>query len=438
MSSPENAPAAAAAAGGDDGGVIEDEVEEYSEEFKCCVCLELIYKPVVLACGHISCFWCVFEAMDFWQESRCPVCRHAYYHFPSICWLLHAVLLKLYPKAYQIRESQVAKAEKAHGTSSPQFENYLAVSHGSEQMASQCHTTVQGKDCLGGEPLEPVRSENNSTTATTGILTNSSDQITTAGSDHVDICNKQISIDDLLCSVCKELLCRPVVLNCGHVFCEACIVTSNKEPCRCPVCRSMHPNGFPKVCLVLEAFLKQHVSEEYSARMDKRRTCEIGNSSTADSTSVPEGSKGSSVPMDEHLCSSGHKVHFGVGCDCCGMCPLIGNRYKCKDCHEKIGFDLCEDCYKSSSNLPGRFNQQHKPDHEFEVVEPKPIINLPYDFPEGYAPDHLANPTDGSTDPDLSLDNQEDSEGDVPEDDVVGPVNANDSSGGNEDLGPTL
>ncbi|KAJ0957887.1 putative transcription factor C2H2 family [Helianthus annuus] len=418
MTNPANAPAAATAAGGD----IHDEAEEYSEDFVCCVCLDLIYKPVVLACGHISCFWCVFEAMDVWQESRCPVCRHAYYHFPSICWLLHSVLLKLYPKAYQIRESQVTETEKTNGTSSPQFENYLAVSHGSEQMASQCRTTVQGKDCSGRESSEPVRFENNSTTATTGIHTNSSDQ--------VDRCNKQISMNDLLCAVCKELLCRPVVLNCGHVFCEACIVTSNKEPCRCPVCRSMHPNGFPKVCLVLEAFLKQHVSEEYSARIAKRRTCEIGNSSTGDSTSVPEGSKGSSVPMDEHLCSSGHKVHFGVGCDCCGIYPLIGNRYKCKDCHEEIGFDLCEDCYKSSSNLPGRFNQQHKPDHEFEVVEPKPIMILPSDFPEGYAPDHLANQTDGSTD--------QDSEGDVPEGDVVGLVNDNDASGGNEGFGPTL
>lgn len=27
---------------------------------------------------------------------------------------------------------------------------------------------------------------------------------------------KQISKDDLLCSACKELLVRPVVLNCGH------------------------------------------------------------------------------------------------------------------------------------------------------------------------------------------------------------------------------
>lgn len=28
--------------------------------------------------------------------------------------------------------------------------------------------------------------------------------------------NKQISKDDLLCLACKELLVRPVVLNCGH------------------------------------------------------------------------------------------------------------------------------------------------------------------------------------------------------------------------------
>lgn len=28
--------------------------------------------------------------------------------------------------------------------------------------------------------------------------------------------SKRISKDDLLCSACKELLVRPVVLNCGH------------------------------------------------------------------------------------------------------------------------------------------------------------------------------------------------------------------------------
>nr|GEW44031.1 E3 ubiquitin-protein ligase PRT1-like isoform X1 [Tanacetum cinerariifolium] len=69
----DHSPAAAEADHGD-----EKEVEEYSDEFTCCVCLDLLYKPVVLACGHISCFWCVYEAMDTWQESRCPVCRHSF------------------------------------------------------------------------------------------------------------------------------------------------------------------------------------------------------------------------------------------------------------------------------------------------------------------------------------------------------------------------
>lgn len=54
------------------------------------------------------------------------------------------------------------------------------------------------------------------------------------------------------------------------------------------------------------------------------------------------------------------------------MCPIIGERYRCKDCLEKIGFDLCQNCYQSSSKLPGRFNQQHREDHKLEKVENHP------------------------------------------------------------------
>ena len=50
------------------------------------------------------------------------------------------------------------------------------------------------------------------------------------------------------------------------------------------------------------------------------------------------------------------------------MCPIVGDRYRCKDCKEKIGFDLCGDCYNTNSKLPGRFNQQHTPEHKFELV----------------------------------------------------------------------
>lgn len=58
------------------------------------------------------------------------------------------------------------------------------------------------------------------------------------------------------------------------------------------------------------------------------------------------------------------------------MCPIVGERYKCKDCKERIGFDLCEGCYKSSSKLPGRFNQQHTPEHQFELIHPRQVRNV--------------------------------------------------------------
>ncbi|GJS83674.1 E3 ubiquitin protein ligase PRT1-like protein isoform X1 [Tanacetum coccineum] len=323
--------------------------------------------------------------------------------------------------------------EKSCGTFSPQFENYLGVSHCSEKTLADGQE--HGKDCAVSESLEPP--PDNICTKNKEVNENCS-----SGSDHMEDCYKQVNITDLLCAICKELLCRPVVLNCGHVFCEACVIDSCHESCRCPVCQSSHPKGFPKVCLVLEGFLEQHVSEEYAARrqaIDKLKIREQGTSS-AGSTKVQQGGQCSSVPMIDYLCPD-VKAHFGVGCDCCGIYPLIGKRYKCKDCLEQIGFDLCEDCYNSSSNLPGRFNQQHKPDHEFEVLEPQRIIFLSPEYLPGDAADNSEAP-DSSPDqqdleadvvahPDSSLDQQD------LEADVVAHGPTNDTTRDQEDIGPT-
>ncbi|OMP10376.1 E3 ubiquitin-protein ligase PRT1-like protein [Corchorus olitorius] len=51
------------------------------------------------------------------------------------------------------------------------------------------------------------------------------------------------------------------------------------------------------------------------------------------------------------------------------MSPIVGDRYKCKDCTEAIGFDLCRDCYNTRLKLPGRFNQRHTPEHKFELIK---------------------------------------------------------------------
>lgn len=312
--------------------------EEFPDEFQCCVCLDIMYKPVVLACGHISCFWCTFKAMDSFLGSRCPVCRDPYNHFPRICGLLHFLLLKLYPSAYETRAQQVAEEEKSDGCESPQFD-YSFV----EELNTDIVQITSHEDKTTNEPTSSSQTFPNEATVKS---------------------TRKLLVTDLQCAVCKQLLYRPVVLNCGHVYCESCI-RPDDSIYRCPVCRSAHPKGNPNVCLILHHFLEGYFPKEYLARKESLAHCQSHTPSGSSTAKQEQTAKVSSSP-------SGHRGNFhpGVGCDCCGMCPIIGVRYKCKDCVERIGFDLCENCHKSSSKLPGRFNQQHTKDHQFEVIQP--------------------------------------------------------------------
>lgn len=85
------------------------------------------------------------------------------------------------------------------------------------------------------------------------------------------------------------------------------------------------------------------------------------------------------------------------------MYPIIGNRYRCKDCVEAIGFDLCGDCYNTRSKLPGRFNQQHTPEHSFEVVGSNSIRSMILRLIRGQVEDGVAAPNL----PEIDLENPE-------------------------------
>lgn len=319
---------------------IESGIEEIHDEFQCCVCLELLYKPVVIGCGHIACFWCMHKgmAMDSKLESACPICRHPNKRFPRICRLMHFLLLKMYPLAYKRRELQVAGEEKELGYASPQFDDYAS--------ESCC------QDLVVQDSISPT----GETSLVHDLSKNTKD-----GDKFMEKNGKQSLLTDLTCRICKQLLCCPVVLNCGHVYCRGCVFNQCEKFCRCPVCPLEQPNGYLNTCLVLEHFLEEQFPEEYASR----KMMYLGETKmmTANSSSAPNG--------DDALSSSGPTVHYGAGCDYCGMYPIIGERYKCKDCKEKIGFDLCEGCYKNSSSdlLPGRFNQQHTSDHQFDLIQ---------------------------------------------------------------------
>ncbi|KAJ4897570.1 E3 ubiquitin-protein ligase PRT1 [Raphanus sativus] len=331
--------------------------EEISDKFLCCVCLELLYKPIVLSCGHLSCFWCVHKSMNELRESHCPICRDPYVHFPAVCQKLHFLLKKIYPLAHHKREEQVLKEEQELECFSPQIDEpkpkEASVSSGDEQKVEKCSNNA-GSLLSSEEPRDAKALDEN---------------------------NKQISKDDLLCLACKELLVRPVVLNCGHVYCEGCVVDmfQEGEKIKCQECHISDPRGFPKVCLVLEQLLEENFPQEYNSR---RSGIQKSIPQTSKGNSQSSHKEGPSVSGENNndlpwWANPASNVHIGAGCDCCGVYPIIGERYRCKDCKEEIGYDLCKDCYETPSKVPGRFNQQHTPDHRLELAQvPQFLVNI--------------------------------------------------------------
>ncbi|CAN0915450.1 E3 ubiquitin-protein ligase PRT1 [Linum grandiflorum] len=306
---------------------------------------------VFASCGHMACFWCVHHSMSFRDQSHCPICRNPYRHFPAICVTLHFLLLKLHPLASKRREGQVLEDEKGKSVFSPQYGSNLATIDANRQ-CDRAKDLAHSSSSAGDSSIGLGGNEESPTSAVQPIASST-------GND------ESLSIDDVRCGTCEQLLFLPVVLNCGHAFCECCIVRPLNGAIKCQVCQSLHPRGTLKVCLEFDLFLEERFPKEYKYRRETAQPAHVMTESPT--AGLGESSKEGVAPLptEEQLLS---KIHKGVGCDACGMCPIIGERYRCIDCLEKIGFDLCGECYNSRSKLPGRFNQQHTEEHKFEHV----------------------------------------------------------------------
>lgn len=403
----------------------DDDDEAIDEEFICCVCLDLLYKPIVLACGHISCFWCVHRAMSDVAESHCPICRCPYSHFPAICQLLHFLLLKMYPITYMRRERQVLEEEKRNDCFSPQLCNEILSSHTSvESNVSDSPSTLS--DMGSSVDNEVV----NNDTYSNGKNIEAAMEVSGTSAADVNHLKQEphelVSINDVLCVACKQLLFQPSVLNCGHVYCKSCIGTLEEKALRCQLCQSLHPKGFLKVCLELNHLLEKRFPKEYASRREALQIKPFHGQRGEGQEGKQQCSQSPS-PQSWNCFSRfgerGSNVHIGVGCDYCGMYPIIGKRYKCRDCFEAIGFDLCGGCYNTRSKLPGRFNQQHTPEHTFDLVKSNLMRSImrrlvsehseDSSFPV-LSDDASEDPEDGLPSQDLSDDAPEDQEADIP------------------------
>ncbi|KAK6238894.1 hypothetical protein QUC31_004363 [Theobroma cacao] len=361
--------------------------EEIPDNFVCCVCLDLLYKPIVMRCGHIACFWCVQKSMSSRYESHCPICRNPYSHFPGICQMLHFLLLKLFPITCKKRADEILDEEKKAGYFSPEFNSHACELHADGEFNYLRNPAHSSAMCFRSSSYlnSHATSKDNLCKTAGQVESHDNDTIHTKQNSDRDLSQikpvarqekEQVSVADLLCAACKQLLFRPVILNCGHVYCQTCIIIPADEMLRCQVCQGLHPRGIPKVCLTLDQFLAAKFPKEYALSRDAVQLKQVSSKHERATTCSLEAGKQDFSPLQlpsrDHPSFSvqpGAYIHIRVGCDACGMSPIVGDRYRCKDCTEKIGFDLCGDCYKTRPKLPGRFNQRHTPEHKFELMK---------------------------------------------------------------------
>ncbi|CAI5526658.1 unnamed protein product, partial [Closterium sp. Naga37s-1] len=182
------------------------------DDFLCPICRDLVFKPVVNACGHVFCFWCVHRAMTPYSESRCPMCRRAFAHFPGVCWLLHRFLSSAFPADYRARARDVAEEERAMGTFSPSAPPALSAPSAPSLPEAEAEPTSRAgarmRDPAQEKTVEGrVGKERGDGRAGEGR----GKPLSAKEGTFLAYWQQQFS-----CGVCGLLLLHPVVLNCGH------------------------------------------------------------------------------------------------------------------------------------------------------------------------------------------------------------------------------
>mmetsp|Transcript_7573 Transcript_7573/g.21082 ORF Transcript_7573/g.21082 Transcript_7573/m.21082 type:complete len:469 (-) Transcript_7573:306-1712(-) len=345
--------------------------------YSCSICLELLHKPAVNTCGHVFCYWCMHRAMDLLDETHnCPLCREKFSHLPAVCWPLQEYLTVTFPDEMETREEEVARLER---------EEF----HAESPKAPATRKTEDKSDLVG------------------------------------------VLLEIFQCVECGKVPAPPTVLTCGHIVCCGTEDTVLRQKKTCPVhgcIGKMAAVDRPAVCSLIDTILQKYMTEEIksvtassccggifleassaAADMDisykESRSFAPGDLVVIEGLQSERGSKyngrkakiesfddatsrytctllGTSQTISiksENLKKAEEEekryVHYGVGCDGCGAFPIVGQRWKCGDCSEEIGFDLCGDCYNDGVHnregqvAAGRFNQQHRPNHEMLLME---------------------------------------------------------------------
>ena len=378
-------------------------------DWKCPVCLEEpMCKPTIPPCGHSLCFWCVHRAMDSFGASACPTCRQSFEHLPDVCVLLHQYLARAFPKQYACRLRETFEEEETKECFSPspalgmnlQIRTWLTENYAVEKInMNEIDVDTRAVDVMPSfslfhalERMPPVTASNDP----------SLKQLFLCG--FRDKGTKQEEEEEQQQQQEQEQshqLCLPVVLTCGHAICAGCAATrldfgltsngvDNRTRRRCPTCDArVVGNAPPTVCLPLHALTSTFLDEgdDTEPRFEDEPVTSSASATDDGAQTQPPQPNGSLAETFLQVTGNADPdtfSHYGCGCDGCGVYPIRGRRFRCLDCPEAMGFDLCSTCNDTATDevdeanepktILGRFNQNHQPTHSMQEVTPTPTM----------------------------------------------------------------
>ncbi|CAE8638565.1 unnamed protein product [Polarella glacialis] len=163
-------------------------------------------------------------------------------------------------------------------------------------------------------------------------------------------------LEEFQCVVSGALAYEPCALSSGSIVSSHCVPEGGfqKDPDRLVAC-ALHGQA-PRKSACLEAMIRAKFPAEYKER---EMAVSAGSSRRSSDQAVCRD-----FDAQEH-------VHFGLGCDGCGLWPIRGKAWEDADCKEKVGFHLCDACYTRGYHkrvIGGRFNQGHMPKNRMAAV----------------------------------------------------------------------
>src|SRR3990167_1069815 len=217
--------------------------------------------------------------------------------------------------------------------------------------------------------------------------------------------NNALPPEDLLqCCICLDLLWKPSVSNCGHWLCFWCCVNIHD----CPLCRE-HFTLFPSCFKQLHNFLKLKYPTQYEERglgFEQKEKVFL-RQEKFDMTRILPPQTALQILLFQPNPSV--MTWHPFGCDGCGIFPIVGDKfYRCTDCLEVVGYDLCANCYEVKEKIvSGLYEQKHDPKtHQFMPIDKKflteVILQLPIHEIDGqyYADGNGSNEESGEDDDD--------------------------------------